>query len=211
MTFAAWAAVAVVCLLGAITPGPSLAVVSRHALRGGRRPGLAAAWAHAFAIGFYAWASIVGLAALLATHRIAYEMLVTAGAGYLVYLGLSAFRATPAVDNTHTGGAVSAPGVVRAMRDGFLIAFLNPKVGIFFFAVFSQVVGGDASERPIVLAVLVCTALLIDGLWYSVVATALGARRVGAWLAGRADWVDRASGVVLLLLGGLGLVRQLLG
>ena len=48
MTLTVWLSLFTVCLLGAMSPGPSLAIVAKHSLAGGRVNGLATAWAHAF-------------------------------------------------------------------------------------------------------------------------------------------------------------------
>lgn len=44
MTLTVWLSLFTVCLLGAMSPGPSLAIVAKHSLAGGRINGLATAW-----------------------------------------------------------------------------------------------------------------------------------------------------------------------
>ncbi len=61
MTLTVWLSLFTVCLLGAMSPGPSLAIVAKHSLAGGRVNGLATAWAHAFGIGIYAFITLIGL------------------------------------------------------------------------------------------------------------------------------------------------------
>ena len=65
MQFSAWLPLAAICLLGAMSPGPSLAMVIRHTLSGQRLGGLAAAWSHATGIAIYASITVMGLALLL--------------------------------------------------------------------------------------------------------------------------------------------------
>ena len=65
MTFTIWLSLFTVCLLGAMSPGPSLAMVAKHSLAGGRANGLATAWAHALGIGIYAFITLIGLAVVL--------------------------------------------------------------------------------------------------------------------------------------------------
>ena len=67
MSLATWLAVVSICALGAMSPGPSLAVVLRHTLAGGRRHGVVAALTHGLGIGLYALACISGLAFLIIT------------------------------------------------------------------------------------------------------------------------------------------------
>ena len=47
MTISIWLSLLLICLLGAMLPGPSLAVVAKHSLSGGRWHGIVCAWAHA--------------------------------------------------------------------------------------------------------------------------------------------------------------------
>ena len=65
MTWSAWLPLALVCLLGAMSPGPSLAVVARHAFRGGVGDGIVCAMAHG--VGILLWALLManGLGVLL--------------------------------------------------------------------------------------------------------------------------------------------------
>lgn len=198
-----WLSVAAVCALGAMSPGPSLAVVVRNTLGNSRVHGLATAWAHASGIGFYALLTTLGLAVVVERYRPLYLALAVLGALYLVYLGVGALRA---------GGTVRLePGerrhraVAGAAREGFFIAFLNPKIAVFFLAVFSQFIHrGMSLGQHLGLS---GTAAVIDGLWYSLVAVALSRGRWAGWLRRRAAWIDRATGVVLILVAAAGLGR----
>jgi threonine/homoserine/homoserine lactone efflux protein len=73
MTFSVWLSLFAICLLGAMFPGPSLVMVSKHTLAGGRVNGLAAAWVHAIGIGIYALITIVGLAVVLQQSPILFK------------------------------------------------------------------------------------------------------------------------------------------
>lgn len=191
MTLGAWLSVVAVCALGAASPGPSLLVVVRHALKN-RRQGVAAALAHAAGIGLYALLTVLGLAAVLAAHPLAYQTVAIGGALYLAWLGVGALR----------GGeetAAAAPGAPvnwsSAVRDGFNIALLNPKVAIFFLLLFSQFVAPEAGVRD--TAILALTAMLVDAGWYLLVALALSGSAFAA-LRRRQRLLNRVSGVLLL-------------
>ena len=88
MNWSAWLPLALVCLLGAMSPGPSLAVVARHALRGGARAGIVCAVAHG--IGILLWALLManGLGLLLIEQPHWFAAVQLAGAGFLLYLGI---------------------------------------------------------------------------------------------------------------------------
>ena len=84
MTLSAWLSLLGVCLLGAMAPGPSLAVVLRSALAGGRASGLAAALAHGLAVGCYALFTVGGLSLLITRSPRIFFLLQLAGAGWVL-------------------------------------------------------------------------------------------------------------------------------
>ena len=67
MELTVWLSLLFVCLLGAMSPGPSLAMVIRHTLGGGPLKGITCAWAHALGIGVYALVTLAGLAGIAGT------------------------------------------------------------------------------------------------------------------------------------------------
>lgn len=201
MTLGGWLSVAVICALGAASPGPSLAVVTRHALIG-RGQGLACALAHALGVGIYALLTVVGLAALFASYPMAYRGVAAAGAVYLLWLGVAALRAG---GSGATGMPDARPDWAGAVRDGFTIALLNPKIAIFFAALFSQFVAPGTGVRD--TAILALTALGIDGAWYALVALVLSGSSAIAWMQRRRRLLDRVTGVALIALAAWALVQ----
>ncbi|WP_070971951.1 LysE family translocator [Vibrio sonorensis] len=196
MTFTIWLSLAAVCLLGAMSPGPSLAVVAKHSLAGGRSNGLATAWAHAFGIGIYAFVSLIGLAVVLQESPVLFKVITYAGAAYLAYLGFNALRSKGGIAaKLNSGSKVS---VAASAREGFLISILSPKIALFFIALFSQFVALNVGISG--KAIIVLTPFLIDGLWYTLVTFLLSTPKVLDAVRNRAQLIDRLSGVVLILL-----------
>ncbi|MDW1913468.1 LysE family translocator, partial [Vibrio sp. 707] len=146
MTLTVWLSLFTVCLLGAMSPGPSLAIVAKHALAGGRMNGLATAWAHAFGIGIYAFITLIGLAVVLQQSPMLFKTISLAGAAYLAYLGFNALRSKGGVAAKLESGEETT--VLQSAREGFLISILSPKIALFFIALFSQFValGNDLSN-----------------------------------------------------------------
>jgi len=178
-----------------MSPGPSLALVLRHTLGGGRLPGVAAALAHALGVGFYALLTVWGLGALIVRFPLLFQAITWGGAAYLAWLGIKALRAGRA-------GALDAEAMAtsrrQAAREGMLVALGNPKLILFFIALLSQFVTPDMSLAA--KAVVVLTAMIIDGGWYVLVAVGLSHSRVLPWLQARAHWLNRITGVLLLAL-----------
>ncbi|QJQ96278.1 MULTISPECIES: LysE family translocator [Halomonadaceae] len=195
MPLSLWLSLAAVCAMGAMSPGPSLALVLRHTLGGGRLPGVTAALAHMLGVGFYALLTVWGLGALIARQPLLFQLITWVGAGYLAWLGIKALRAGRA-------GALQASGVrtthAQAAREGVLVALGNPKLILFFIALLSQFVTPEMSVAA--KALIVITAMVIDGGWYVLVAMVLSHSSVLPWLQAKAHWINRITGALLLAL-----------
>ncbi|WIG77997.1 LysE family translocator [Photobacterium damselae] len=196
MTITIWFSLFFVCLLGAMSPGPSLAVVVKHTLAGGRQHGIVTSWAHACGVGCYAVVTLLGLAVVLKQSPQVFTLITYLGAGYLAYLGINALRSKGGIAAKLQAGKHSSLG--EAARDGAMISLLNPKLALFFIALFSQFVsvGNDWSAK----ATIVLTPLIVDGLWYTLIALVLSHANILDKLKSRAKIIDQLSGVVLILL-----------
>lgn len=194
MSLMLWFSLLLICVLGAMSPGPSLAVVLRQTVSNGRGHGIAAGCAHALGVGLWAAMTVWGLALLVSRHELLYQLITWAGAAYLVWLGIGALRhaATPELQ-ARPGGVES---LWSAARSGALISLLNPKLAVFFTALFSQFVSaGQAWEDQLVM---VMTATLVDGIWYSLVALLFSQPALLAWLRRHLKRVEQLTGMVLI-------------
>ena len=176
----------------ALTPGPDMLMCLSRSVAQGRR----AAFAALFGIttGCYVWAlaAAFGLASLLALSPTAYDAVRLAGAAYLAYLAWQAFRTK---DGFGAGGGLPSVPWTRAYRQGLMTNLLNPKVALFFLALFPQFVdparGGMVVQALIVVSVLCLIGFGINGaviLTASRFARFLGARpgiaRAQRWFLG---------------------------
>ena len=195
MSAADFLAVALVCALGAMSPGPSLALVLRHALGSSGSAGFVAATMHAVAIGIYALATALGLALVLVQMPGFSVGLQLLGSGFLLYLGTQMLRA-PRAASTFADAGDDGATMWRAARDGFLVAFLNPKIMLFFGAVFSPFVRVEAGlDEKLLLAGV---AFGVDWVWFMLVVVLVSRASVIAWFQRRGWLMDRAFGVLLI-------------
>ena len=196
MSLSMWLGLLAICALGAISPGPSLAMVVRHTLGGGRGHGIACAWAHSIGIAIYALITLLGLAALLKHYPLVFNGIALAGGLYLAWLGWKALTAKGGMQQKLAGG--EPVSLLAAARDGFAISLLNPKIMLFFMALFSQFV--MAAQHSGGKSLIVLTPLVVDGLWYTVIAFMLSQPKVLDKLRAKAQLIDKLTGIVLLLL-----------
>ena len=192
---AQWLSLATVCLLGAMSPGPSLAVVMNNTLGGGPSAGYASALAHGAGVALYGLLTVAGLAVLVTSSPAIYLGLQLAGAAYLVYLGVRALRSSGAPMLVETATTADSRG---AATSGFLVAFLNPKLAAFMLALFSQFLRPEAQLGE--KAVMVATVGLIDAAWYTVVVALISRKAFLERLRASARLIDRCFGLILIML-----------
>ncbi|MBN33339.1 MAG: lysine transporter LysE [Rhodospirillaceae bacterium] len=204
MDFHVWLQIALVCAVGAMSPGPSLVVVVRNVTAGGRMQGVMVALGHGLGITFYAFAAVTGLALLMLAWPPLHTVAAWAGALLLLAIGVSLWRASL---RPIEGAAEHAPSPrgARGFAEGFAIAFLNPKIAAFFLALFSPFVGvaGSWGDKILVAG----TAGVIDVGWYMIVALIFTGSGVLAWLRRNGVLVDRLLGTLLIVLA-LGLAAE---
>jgi RhtB (resistance to homoserine/threonine) family protein len=194
--------VAVSALLIA-APGPDMALVTRNALRSGRRA--ASFTALGVGTGILAWAatSALGVALLLERSAIAFTALKLAGAAYLGYLGLrnliGSFRDGRRADAPATASPPSRLEDRTAFMQGVLGNLLNPKAGIIFVSILPQFVKPGDSDARLVLMLLTFELMLLVWLFaYGYLISRAGRSRAGAQVR---RIVERVTGAVLIGLG----------
>jgi threonine efflux protein len=133
------AGIAAVNLMGAASPGPAFFVVSRTAVGQSRRAGLATAYGVVLATMIWAFATIHGLALLFERAPWLPQLLqVLGGAICSIWPSRpSAMRAIPA----RPGPREKVANLGKAFRRGFITNLANPKIAVFFGAVFTTVYG----------------------------------------------------------------------
>lgn len=135
-----------------VTPGADFVFVSASGISGGPKLGMAAALGINFGITLHVLLAAAGLSAALLAYPAAYDAIRFAGATYLAYLAVQAWRATGDL-----AAGRSAPNITAAIRRGFLTNVLNPKTALFIFAFIPQFT--EPSIGPIWLQILILGAI----------------------------------------------------
>ena len=195
MEMTSWLALAAICVMGAISPGPSLALIIRNTVQGGQGHGVATALGHGLGVGIYALITALGLSVLITQTPLLFDLIRYGGAAFLAWLGIKALLAKPASGDSADETVHGARGRQGAL-EGLMVAFLNPQLAIFFIALFSQFVHADTGWRE--GSIMMLTAGGIDALWYVLVALVLSRGPVLAWLRAKSFVIDKISGLVLL-------------
>lgn len=201
MSLVEWLSLALICFLGAATPGPSLAIIIGHTFKSGIKTGRLASISHAIAVGLYALMAVLGLAAVFKLFPVLAQAFVFAGAAYLAYLGFKILRAKPGQQTDATDSKIREHSVNwQGVKEAFLIAFLNPKLAVFFLALFSQFIPQQGAGIELTL-ILVGTVLIIDMLWYLGVVESLVRLQKRVNLSpSRTNLLAKAQGIIFILL-----------
>ena len=187
--------VAVAAVLS-VTPGAATALVIRSALRGGMRDAVLTIAGNSVGVLVWALLSAIGVAAVVAASQVAFDALKLAGAVVLVVLGVQALLRARRGDES----AAPPPRSDRAaFRDAVLTSLANPKLSVFFVALFPQFVPDGAPVLPLTLA-MGLLVVAIDFAWYSLLA--LLVRRAQRAMRGVvARRLEQLTGTVLIGLG----------
>ena len=110
MSLSVWLGLFAISCLGAMSPGPSLAMVIRHTVGGSRLHGIVCAWAHSLGIGFYALLTLFGLAIVLKHSPILFNSIAVIGALYLAWMGINALRSKGGMKQQLAGGNKASYG-----------------------------------------------------------------------------------------------------
>lgn len=197
MQFSQWLAVASICILGAMSPGPSLAVVIKNSVSGSRATGILTAIGHGIGVGIYATLSVMGLAIILTGQPILFSTIQILGALYLIWLGYKALSAGSEFGQPHHADVSLT--LKQGFTSGFFISFLNPKIAVFFLALFSQFVAVDSDVMT--KSIYAATAGIIDALWYIFIAATVSNQKISEKLNQYSPWLDKLLAIILLIVG----------
>jgi len=190
-----------------ITPGLDTALVLRTTAVEGSRRGMEAAFGIALGLASWGVAAAIGLGALLAASRFAYEALRVAGALYMLWLGGRLIVAALA-RHEQTAKITMTPARGSWLLRGLLTNLLNPKVGVFYVTFLPLFIPGGVNVTG--FSLLLAAIHIVQGLlWFWLLTSLL--KPLARWIERPAvrRALDGLSGGMLLAFGaGLFLARR---
>ena len=188
-----WVQFATICIVGAMSPGPSMALIIRNSIKYGRVSGILSSVGHAIGIGIYAGVSVAGLQIILINNIFLFNTIQFCGSVFLLVLGILFLR-----DTGQTLSIQEKQKSVNSFMQGFAISILNPKILIWFAAIFSQFI--EISSTNFIKLTMVLIASSIDGLWYiilTIIVTGFGLKQ---FLENNTKIIQNISGAVLIFI-----------
>ncbi len=193
MTLIFWFQFAAVCIAGAMSPGPSLALIIRNSTKYNRLGGIMSALGHGLGMGVYAVFAVTGLSIIILANIYIFKSIQIVGIIFLFIYGiLFIFQKNEKInidDNQNK---------LNSFLQGFSISILNPKILIWFSAVFSQFVKSDSTF--LTNSTLVITASAIDCIWYILVAIIVTSYGLKDFFKNRINAIQKISGTVLVII-----------
>jgi threonine/homoserine/homoserine lactone efflux protein len=183
-----------IAVLVSLTPGPATALVVRSAALHGRREAMLTTLGNSTGILMWALASVLGIAALVSASETAFWVLKVVGAIVLVYLGIQAIlgRRSQVAGGREAGRS--------AYGNGLITSFANPKLAVFFIALFPQFLHHGESVLFTTLA-MALILIAVDLVYFTLLALVVSRARHAVVSSTLARRVERVTGAVMIGLG----------
>jgi len=182
-----------------MAPGPDNLQVLARGISQGRAAGFVAALGFAAGITFHTTLAAFGVAALLRSSQVAFEVVKLAGAAYLIWIGIKALRSR----GLATAHERPQQALSTVFRQSVLGNMMNPKVTLFFVVFLPQFVDPHGAQS-VMLQMFELGGLFMLQTVIVFSAFGIGAGMIGAWLKRRPRvglWLDRLAGVTFIALG----------
>ena len=150
-----------VCLLGAMSPGPSMVVVINNAIFKDRYHGILTSIGHGTGIGIYAFFAVLGIGIAIETNLFLFNGIKILSVIFLIFLGIKSIVNKTKLEFDKKNITKEE---ATSFLQGFSISILNPKIFIWFVAIYSQFMSLD--NDMIFNSYLVLTAGIVDAAWY---------------------------------------------
>jgi threonine/homoserine/homoserine lactone efflux protein len=194
MTFILFLQIAFVCLLGAMSPGPSMMVVINNAIFKNKFNGILTAFGHGFGIGIYALFAVIGIGIVIETNIIVFNTLKTLSVIFLFYLGIQNILKRSQIklkkNNIKFG--------LKSFIQGFSISILNPKILIWFIAIYSQFM--SLNNDIYFNLSLVLIASIVDALWYLLLVNIVTSKGILELLKNKSYLIQRIVGCLFIVI-----------
>ena len=194
MTIILFSQIVIVCLLGAMSPGPSMVVVLNNAIFKNKFNGILTALGHGVGIGIYAICAVIGIGLILKTNLFLFNLLKVFSIIFLLYLGVKAIYIKGNLDFSQN----SIKSGSKSFIQGLSISILNPKIFIWFLAIYSQFM--SVNNDFILNLFLVLIASTVDALWYILLVNIVTSKSVIEFIKDKYLLAQRIIGIFFIII-----------
>ena len=195
MTLITFTQVFTVCLLGAMSPGPSMAVVINNAILKGRYNGILTSIGHGMGIAVYATIAVLGLGLLVKTNIFIFNGLKILSIIFLIFIGIKSIFNK---EKFNLDKKDIKENTISFLQ-GFFISILNPKIFVWFVAIYSQFM--SANNELIFNVYLISIAGIIDACWYIILTLAVTTATALSFFQTKLNIIQKIQGFFFIALG----------
>ena len=194
MTIILFFKIVLVCLLGAMSPGPSMVVVLNNAIFKNKLNGILTALGHGLGIGIYALFAVIGIDFIIEKNLAFFNSLKLLSVIFLFYLGTQALIKK---NNLEFNEKDLVHGS-QSFFQGLSISILNPKILIWFLAIYSQFM--TLNNDNLFKLFLVLIASIVDALWYILLVNLVTAKNILELIRSKAYMIQKIVGCLFIIL-----------
>ena len=195
MTLITFAQVFMVCLLGAMSPGPSMAVVINNAIFKGRYNGILTSIGHGIGIAIYATFAVLGLGLIIKTNVYIFNGLKILSIIFLILIGL---RSILNKEKLNLEKKTIKDKTISFLQ-GFSISIFNPKIFVWFVAIYSQFM--SIENKFIFNVYLISIAGIVDACWYIILTFAVTTASALKLFQTKLNIIQKIQGFFFIALG----------
>ena len=197
MNIEQWLALSLALVLGAMSPGPSLALVIRNTISGSRTNGVFTGLGHGLGFGIYAFMTSISLSILIRFQNSIEIFLRFAGTILLLWISYTFLTTSASAIHYKSGHKANRDSLPKSFSQGFAIALFNPKIMAWMIAVYAPFI---KSGYPLIQFLRMgILGTLIDGFWYISVAVILSRTSLLNSLQAKSVLINKMIGVLLAL------------
>jgi RhtB (resistance to homoserine/threonine) family protein len=190
--------ITIIQLVAIMSPGPDFAIICRNSLVYSRRTGVYSALGISLGILVHVTYTLVGIGLIISRSIVLFSTHKLLGAAYLIYIGYKSLKAKPSreINPVKSKRDLSR---LQAIKIGFVTNILNPKVTLFFFSLFTQVI---SPNTPTSIRALYGLQMFVFTLsWFTLLAIAISHPMVKNRFLSVSHYVEKTMGVILIALG----------
>ena len=184
--------IAFVCLLGAMSPGPSMVVVINNAIFKNKFNGILTALGHGFGIGIYTLFAVLGIGLIIETNIMLFNVIKILSILFLFYLGINSIISIKKIEFKKEKLIDSG----QSFLQGLSISLLNPKILIWFVAIYSQFMSTD-NELYLNIS-LVLIASIVDALWYVFLVNLVTTGTIIEFIKNKSQHIQKIIGYIFI-------------
>ena len=188
-------------LLTAMLPGPDFAIVAKNTLMYSRRSGLFTTLGIGFAVIVHITYCSLGLAVIITNSSFLFNIIKYGGACYLIYLGITSVLTKQNDHSVMSSKKTNKSELSNriSFQQGFLCNLLNPKVMLFFLALFTVIIKPETSSISLIAYAVEMVAVVV--LWFYVLIFILSHATMTRLLQRLEKYIAKSLGLLLIIFG----------